>query len=63
MIKVLSAFGLHEFTILWPCSRLVGVLKLRNHLFNFKVFLGHGEPQVAETMNIESADIGACLYI
>jgi hypothetical protein len=46
-------------------SRLVHILKLMNHLFlQFSnSFLGHGKPWITETIDIESVDIGAQLYL
>jgi hypothetical protein len=63
MSQVLGAFGLLDFTMLQPCSCLAGVLKLMNHLFNFPIFLGCGEPQITETADTESVDTGARLYV
>jgi hypothetical protein len=39
-------------------------LKLRTiYFFNFQIFLGRGEPQITETVDSESADRGAQLYL
>jgi hypothetical protein len=41
-------------------SHLARVLKLMNCLFNFQLFLGdRGKPQITETTDTESADMGA----
>jgi hypothetical protein len=52
------AAGFHHVT---TCSCLVGVLKLNELLISliFKFFSHHGELWITETIDTESADMGA----
>jgi hypothetical protein len=54
------ADGFHHFTV---HSRLTGVLKIMNRLFNFETFFpARGKPQIPETADTNSVDTGAHLY-
>jgi hypothetical protein len=60
-----SAVGFHHVTA--RCC-LVHVLKLMNRLFNFLIFFFGGgggchEPRITETVDTESVDVEACLYL
>jgi hypothetical protein len=65
MSHVLGAFGLLEFTMLRPHSRLARVFKLMNRLcLDFSIFIsGRFKPRETETADTESVNTGARLYI
>jgi hypothetical protein len=66
MSQVLCAFGLLDFTMLWPILAWCVFWNLWTiYLFNFPVFFfsGRGKRRITETADTESADMGAQLYM
>ena len=64
MSRVLGAFGLLDFTMLWPVLGWRAFWNLRTvYFFNFpNFFSGRGESQITKTADNESADTGVRLY-
>jgi hypothetical protein len=63
MSQVLGEFGLLDFTMLWPVLTWCAFCYLRTiYFFNFLILFfwgGQGKPWITETVDTESADMGA----
>jgi hypothetical protein len=63
MCQVLGAFGLLDFTMLRPVLAWRTFWNLRTDPLMFQFFFsGRGKPQIIETTDTESVDMGARLY-
>jgi hypothetical protein len=64
MSQVLGMFGLLDFTMLRPVLTLSMFLNLQTvYFYNFQIFFsGRSKPQITETADTESVDMGAHLY-
>ena len=65
MSQVLGAFGLLDFTMLWPILAWHAFLTLWTvYFFHFpNCFSGRSQPWITETMDTESVDMEVQLYI